>query len=138
MKLLIALFLLSGTVLSAEPLTLTVNLKGFKSTAGSVEVVLFDQAAAFPKNPEKAIARRRATLDNSSARVEFRDVAPGTYAVAAYHDINGNGRMDTNFLGIPKEPTGASNDAKGRMGPPSFKDAQFIVSADVTITITMQ
>ncbi|BCS30844.1 hypothetical protein TBR22_A00440 [Luteitalea sp. TBR-22] len=132
------LCLLAEVVLSAEPLTLTVNLRGFRSDKGAVEVALFDQAPAFPKDPEKAVARQRVSIVGGSATVAFRNLGPGTYAVSAYHDVNGNGRMDTNFIGIPKEPTGASNDAKGRMGPPSFKDAQFTVKAEMSITVTMQ
>ncbi len=138
MKMLAAVVLLAGAALSAEPVTLTVNLTGFRSDTGAVEVLVFDNEGAFPKKPEKAIARQRARLEAGSARVEFRNLTPGTYALSAYHDVNDNGKMDANFLGIPKEPTGASNDARGRMGPPSFKDAQLIVSADTTVTITMQ
>jgi uncharacterized protein (DUF2141 family) len=132
------ILVLAAATLCAEPLTLTVNLKGFKSDKGAVEVALFDQAAAFPKNPEKAIAKQRAAISGGTATVEFRDLKPGTYAVSAYHDANNNGKMDTNFIGIPKEPTGASNDAKGRMGPPSFKDAQFTLNASRAVSISMQ
>jgi uncharacterized protein (DUF2141 family) len=99
---------------------------------------LFNQPEAFPKNPEKAVAKQRIPVSGGAATVEFRNLAAGTYAVAAYHDANGNGKMDANFLGIPKEPTGSSNDAKGRMGPPSFKDAQIQLNSDLTIQITMQ
>ena len=132
------ILILAAAALYAEPLTLTVNLKGFKSDKGNVEVALFDQAAAFPTKPEKAIAKQRAPITGGAATVEFRDLKPGTYAVSAYHDANGNGKMDSNFIGIPKEPTGASNDAKGRMGPPSFKDAQFTLNAPAEITISIQ
>jgi uncharacterized protein (DUF2141 family) len=68
----------------------------------------------------------------------FKGVAPGTYAVAVYHDENGNGKIDSNFMGIPKEKTGASNNAKGKMGPPKFQEAKFVVSGDLAISITMQ
>lgn len=132
------LVLLAGAVQSASPVTLTVTLTGLSSDKGAVEVALFDQASAFPKKPERALAKARTAIRGGTATLEFRDLPPGTYAVAAYHDVNDNGRMDANFLGIPREPTGASNDAKGRMGPPSFKDAQFTVRADTAITITVQ
>ncbi len=52
-------------------------------------------------------------------------MAPGTYALACFHDENGNGKLDTNWLGIPNEGMVASNHAKGRMGPPKFEDAKF-------------
>lgn len=130
--------LLAAAPVWAEPLTLTVHLKAFKSDKGMVEVALFDQASAFPTKPERAVAKQRAPITGGTATVEFRDLKPGTYAVAAYHDVNNNGKMDANFIGIPKEPTGASNDAKGRMGPPSFRDAQFTLNAPGAISISMQ
>jgi uncharacterized protein (DUF2141 family) len=88
--------------------------------------------------PERAAAKARKSIAGGAARVEFPGLAPGAYAVAVYHDENGNGKMDANFLGIPKEPTGASNDAKGKMGPPKFEDARFALDGDKTITVTVQ
>ncbi len=52
-------------------------------------------------------------------------VEPGTYALALLHDENGNGEMDSNFLGLPQEGYGFSNDAKVFLGPPSFEAASF-------------
>jgi uncharacterized protein (DUF2141 family) len=59
-------------------------------------------------------------------------VAPGTYAVSVLHDVNSNGDLDTNFLGIPKEPLGFSNGAKPKMGPPSFDAAKFTHGSEAT------
>ena len=64
-----------------------------------------------------------------SARVTFAAPA-GEYAVAIVHDENGNGRLDTSWLGIPKEGLGTSNNARGRLGPPKYRDAKFSVGAD--------
>lgn len=55
----------------------------------------------------------------------FRGVRAGTYGLSAFHDKNRNGKLDTNFLGMPTEDYCASNDARGFMGPPSFEDARF-------------
>lgn len=57
--------------------------------------------------------------------VTVRDVPPGRYGAQGFHDINGNGKIDRNFLGIPKEPVGFSNDAPIHMAPPHFADAAF-------------
>jgi uncharacterized protein (DUF2141 family) len=122
----------------SESLTLVVNLKGFRSDQGAVEVALFDQPSAFPKDADKAIAKQRSPISRGVATVTFRGLKPGDYAVASYHDVNNNGKMDTNFMGIPKEPTGASNDAKGRMGPPSFKDARLSLTSSTTIEVSVQ
>jgi uncharacterized protein (DUF2141 family) len=71
--------------------------------------------------------------------VEFtlRNVKPGTYAVAVFHDLNGNARLDRNFIGLPSEPYGFSNDV-GRRGPPNFEGALITVkepSTTVRVTI---
>ena len=65
-----------------------------------------------------AIADKRAVC-------EFSGIGPGTYAVAVFHDENSNGKLDTNFLGIPREGVGASNGARGHLGPPKFDAATF-------------
>ena len=60
------------------------------------------------------------------------------YAVHVFHDLDSNGKMKTNFIGIPREPTGVSNEAKGKFGPPKFKDAKFAVTGEpVDVPIRM-
>lgn len=56
----------------------------------------------------------------------FQNLPAGEYAVSVYHDENNNKKMDTNFFGIPKEGVGASNNARGHLGPPKYKDAKFL------------
>ena len=55
----------------------------------------------------------------------FHDVPFAVYAIKTFHDENDNGRMDTNFLGIPVENYGFSNNARGSFGPPDWSDARF-------------
>jgi uncharacterized protein (DUF2141 family) len=55
----------------------------------------------------------------------FRGIPEGTYGLSAFHDKNGNGKLDTNLVGMPTEDYCASNNARGFMGPPSFEDAKF-------------
>ena len=90
-------------------------------------VAIFNRAAArdYPTHPERALAAVRVAIADRRAACNF-DVPPAEYAVAAYHDENANGRLDTGFMGIPLEGFGASNDAVGTMGPPSFDAAKFV------------
>lgn len=69
--------------------------------------------------------------------VTVPDLPPGKYAVAAYVDTNNNGKLDKNFLGVPKEIYGFSNDARGMFGPPDFSAAVFKVG-DTAITKSIQ
>ena len=75
--------------------------------------------------------------DRPLARV-LEGLAPGEYAVKLYHDVNGDGEMNTNPFGMPIEPFAFSNDAKGRFGPAKWDAAKFTVGSEaVTHTITM-
>jgi uncharacterized protein (DUF2141 family) len=68
--------------------------------------------------------------------VEFDKLPAGEYAVSLFHDENDNKVLDKNFIGIPKEGIGTSNDAKGSFGSSKFEDAKFAVKAGLkTITI---
>jgi uncharacterized protein (DUF2141 family) len=101
--------------------------EGLKNSKGKMFCILFASTNAkdYPTKPERATMKTSSPIVDKAASCIFADVKPGSYAVAAFHDENDNGKLDTGFLGIPSEPTGASNDAHGSMGPPKFKDAQF-------------
>jgi uncharacterized protein (DUF2141 family) len=58
----------------------------------------------------------------------FTDLPAGVYAVSVFHDENMNQKLDKNFVGVPKEGYGASNDPKKKMGPPSFEETKFQLS----------
>ena len=64
-------------------------------------------------------------IRKSQARCDFEGIPPGTYARAVIHDEDMNGKLDTNWLGIPTEGYGFSNDATGVLGPPPFSAASF-------------
>lgn len=64
-------------------------------------------------------------IREEEARCDFEDIPPGTYAIAVIHDENMNGKLDTNWLGIPTEGYGFSNEEKGGAGVPSFSNASF-------------
>ena len=98
---------------------------GLRNNDGQVFCALYASAEGFPKDSQKAIRRDSSSISEKKASCEFSGVQPGTYAVSVFHDENSNGKLDTNFLGIPREGVGASNDARGHMGPPKFDGAQF-------------
>jgi uncharacterized protein (DUF2141 family) len=104
---------------------IVVEVLGLKTEEGWIACALWASAEGYPKDAKLAIQRVYVVPKGDSARCRFAAPPPGTYAVAVYHDVNSNHKLDTNFLGIPSEPVGASNDAKGSMGPPHFEDAKF-------------
>ena len=68
----------------------------------------------------------------------FEGLPAGDYGVKAFHDVNGNGRMDTNPFGMPIEPYAFSNNAVGNMGPAGWDRAKFAVSGATAQTISIR
>ncbi len=134
----LSLALLAAALLTAQTHSLEVTVKGFKSEKGMAAVAVFKDASSFPTKAEKAVAMLRVPISGGIATAKFDGLSPGTYAVAAYHDLNNNSKLDANFIGIPKEPVAASKDAKGRMGPPAFKDASFEIPATTSLIVNLQ
>lgn len=118
---------------------LTVNVQNVEKAQGKVMIALFsaDQAAIFP-NKGAPMGGIQIQVQSTQVSGVFKDLKPGKYALAVYHDENDNGKNDTNLIGIPKEPFGFSNDAQANFGPPKFADAAITVgNAPTTITINL-
>src|SRR5690348_1247250 len=115
-----------------------VDIEGLRSDRGQVICALFSSPAGFPKRSDKATALAKSEISHAHAACDFQGIPSGTYAVSVFHDENSNDKLDTDFVGIPREGVGASNNAKGHFGPPKFSAAAFQYSAgryDLTITI---
>lgn len=108
--------------------TVVVQINGIKAQDGQVLLSLFNSADGFPTQPEKAFRWGRAKVNSSSIIISFNGLPPGKYAIAAVHDENSNEVMDRNWLGLPAEPYGVSNNVSGTFSPPTFDEAKFIVS----------
>jgi len=111
---------------------LSVRLVGLRNDHGRSGCLLFDSEKGFPSDPSAARQRVWSPIQGSQSLAHFTPIPPGSYAVACFHDENGNGKCDTGFLGIPSEGTVVSNQAKGFLGPPRFKDARFALPARPT------
>lgn len=114
---------------TVNPASLKIVVNELDSNDGHVLVSLFNSDDGFPDKPEKAIRKARLTIKENKAWVVFSGLEPGTYAAAILHDENDDQKMNTNFLGIPKEGYGFSNDVMGSFGPPSFTKAGFIITS---------
>lgn len=110
------------------PSRLEVEVVGAADGA-AVAIALYPEsvAKAFPLDDARA-AVKRVVPEAGVARVSFDGLSRGRYALSVYQDLDGDGRLKANFLGIPREPVAVSRDAKGKFGPPSFADAAFAVS----------
>ncbi len=107
--------------LSAQ--SLIIRLPEPAGSEGSFMVGIYKEKDNFPDEPS---IPKKITVDNNFNRIlEFKSLSKGTYAVSVYHDLNNNGKLDRNLLGIPKEPFAFSNMKSMGMGPPKFKDTSF-------------
>lgn len=103
--------------------------------AGNLMVAIFDKSNTFLS--DKALKERMVDMSKYSDEQLKFDLPPGRYAVAVYLDQNKNKELDRNFFGLPTEPYGFSNNPKGLMGPPSFAQTSFELSADMKLTIRL-
>ncbi|MBU2930266.1 DUF2141 domain-containing protein [Winogradskyella psychrotolerans] len=126
--------LLSFQTKAQDTYTLTVNVVEADTNDGKMFIALYNAEGDFLKTKYKATI---SAIKNKQCTITFNGIPEGIYAVSVFHDENDNGKMDTNFMHIPKEDYGCSNGATGFMGPPKWEDAKFDIKADKTITITL-
>jgi uncharacterized protein (DUF2141 family) len=108
--------------------SLTVTFQGIKTPAGAVMVNL----SASPEGyAGKALPVDQAgiAVGARTASITFHGLKPGSYAIRAFHDLNGDGELNTNPFGIPTEPYAFSNNARGAMGPARWDAAAFQIKA---------
>ena len=116
-----------------------VKVLNIKNSVGNVACALFESPAGFPREYLRHATNIMAIkIRDAQAHFCFLDIPPGTYALAAVHDENMNGKLDTNWLGVPKEGYGFSNNAKAVLSAPSFSAATFIYDGEtLELTITL-
>lgn len=136
MKHLIAAAATTLTLVSAQAADLALRIDDVKSADGTVSVALYNSADSFLKKPAHYT---RAKAEKGTVTVDFKDLPEGEYAVALYHDANANGKMDKNMIGMPTEDFAFSNNAMGKMGPPSFEQAKLAVpAAGLAATVSLK
>lgn len=134
LKFIIAFLLVTSVVFSqnGDSKTVTVQIENIKNTKGQLVVGFYSNPESFLKTPQKG---EIINIEGKVATVLFKNVSLGIYAISLFHDENNNEKLDTNFMGIPKESFACSNNATGFMGPPKWEDAKFEVKDNLTVKI---
>ncbi len=117
--------------------TLTISLEGVKSHDGHFYVAIYDHEDRFRKE-EMVFRELILPLSDFDGALVFEDMPEGHYAVTLFHDVNDNGKLDTKFLGIPKEPYGFSNNPRITMKAPSFNKCKFYINQNTEINIELK
>ncbi len=131
------LFVLGFSNSQDEKGILIVKINGFESSIGKARILVFKTGMEefYPMSSEKAFKRITVPIIERKVVYKFKDIPYGDYAVSVHHDEDNNGEVNTNWLGIPNEGFGASNDAKGNFGPPTFEDAKITLSSTQKIIV---
>ena len=128
----------SWLLLSAFPFlgmsqySLSVEVKGVKSSTGNINIAIYNRSRGFLKY-EEVFKVDRIAAQEVTTNFKIMDLPNGEYAVAIFHDENGNDKLDTNWLGIPKESVAFSNAKIKAFGPPSYKECAFNMNRDLDL-----
>ena len=110
-------------------INLDIEITDLKSNKGYIEIGLVDSKQNLIVNATSI------KISNFKARISLDSIIPGIYAVRFYHDENKNGKLDLNFIGIPKESYGSSNNIKPVLGPPKFEKMLFNLNENKILII---
>nr|WP_298995686.1 DUF2141 domain-containing protein [uncultured Allomuricauda sp.] len=128
------LFFLLLPVFALSQHTLSVTVYNVPSSQGKVSVAMYDSASSFLKFDEVAKSGSASAKEGMTV-LTLEDVPEGEYAIALFHDKNGNDVLDTNWLGIPKEKVAFSKAKMRTFGPPKYEDCTFEVTSDGKISV---
>lgn len=116
--------------------TVLLEVSGFKNTRGTLNCRLFARAADFPDG--EGVVTMRVPISGVTTSCSFSNIEPGTYAVAVVHDENSNGRMDKNFVGVPTEGYGVSNNKTYALSAPKWEESMFTASSGENKTLQIK
>jgi len=119
----------------ASAARIVVTIDGLHSAQGNVFIGLYADPGKF-LNDDQCDAMYKVRASAAPITVAFNNLPPGTYAVGAFHDENGNDHLDTNFLGLPVEGYALSNGVRAVISKPTFQQAAFTVgTADKPVAL---
>ena len=121
----VALIFIAGPASAAR---IIVTIDGLQSAQGNVFVGLYASPNKFLQG-NQSDAFKKVPASTGPITVAFDNLPPGTYAVGAYHDENGNDHLDTNLVGLPVEGYALSNGVRAVFSKPNFYEAAFTVGA---------
>ena len=107
---------------------LRVVATNIQSDAGTLHVWVYDDPDTWLSDRYRTQKSIKVLGNRQGDSIALEILLPaGRYALSVFQDVNDDGKLARNFIGIPKEPAGLSNNVRPRFGPPKFKDAQFKV-----------
>lgn len=110
---------------------LTLRVEHIEQAQGRLMIAVFSDSESWSGGEPAFTAS--AAVESAEVELELGAVPAGDYAIKLYHDVDGDGELDTNLVGIPTEPFAFSNSAMGSFGPPAWEAAVFGVGEENTV-----
>jgi uncharacterized protein (DUF2141 family) len=133
------LAIIGSQLLAKGQAVIQIEVSGISSKKGEILAALFSSEKGFPNDASKAYKTAKATPANGKAIIFFNQIPEGKYAIALFHDTNGDGKLNTNILGIPKEGYGVSKNVRNLFSAPGFEESSFRHGKSKTsLSITIQ
>jgi uncharacterized protein (DUF2141 family) len=107
--------------------SLTIRVENLSATGGILRLGLYDRAH-YPDDNSKPVASADVKVTGNEMVINLHGIAPGTYAIETFQDLNANGQMDMTWLGFPEEPFGFSRDIRPHLRKPSFNQVAFTLA----------
>ena len=126
-----------ATPIFAQSGVVKVTVKGIENTNGNVEIGIYNSKSIFPVFGKELQEAKLKPTKKGSLSYTFENLPNGMYAIAVWHDENGNQKLDKNFFGVPKENYGFSMNIYGTFGPPDFDDVSFKVEKGKVVKLTI-
>jgi uncharacterized protein (DUF2141 family) len=124
---------------NAQPgATLVIHVQSVSPKGGILRLGLYDEAN-YPDDESKPVASADVKAEAGKTTITLTNIAPGTYAIQAFQDVNGNEKMDTSWIGLPLEPYGFSRNARPLFSKPGFGKTKFEVADGMNVqTLNLQ
>lgn len=116
---------------------LTINITNIENIQGTLEIGLFNNNERFLEEGQ-AFKTISVKVQADSETVVIENLPKGNYAISMYHDKNADGKCNRNFLGIPTEPYGFSNNFRPKFSAPTFEDCQFVLTSNQSLKIELK
>lgn len=118
--------------------SLRVKVENITAAKGRIHIGIYKDAATFPKKKLAFGGKEVPVTATGPMEIELTGLAPGRYAIAVFHDLNGNGKLDANVFGVPTEPYAFSNGAVAKWSSPGFEEAAFdLAEGGKTISVAL-
>ena len=131
-----ACWLFAVGLFAQSPGELSITISNIHPVEGNIFIAIYDNNDDY-MDIEKASFQKIAAVESDVQTIIMNNIPAGEYAVSVFHDLNNNGKLDTNAIGIPVEPYGFSNDARGKFGPPKFRNTKFTFKSTREIKIKL-